>query len=100
MYRKKAAQCLAEGKKNEARECFQRCIEVTQKMAHEVIRELHRIGVDVLIAPYEADAQLTCLNKMNIAQIIITEDSDLILFGCTKVCLSYQTLLLFFRWIA
>jgi 5'-3' exonuclease len=85
MYRKKAAQCLAQGKKSEARECFTRCIDVTQKMAHDVIRALHDVGVDVLIAPYEADAQLTCLNKLNIAQIVITEDSDLILFGCKKV---------------
>ena len=38
MYKKKAAQCLLDGKRSEARECFQRCIEVTQKMAHEVIK--------------------------------------------------------------
>jgi exonuclease-1 len=85
LYRKKAAQCLAEGKKNEARECFQRCIECTPKMALEVIQAMHTLGVDVLVAPYEADAQLAYLNKINVAQIIITEDSDLILFGCEKV---------------
>ena len=85
MYRKKAAQCLAEGKRNEARECFQRCIECTPKMALEVIQAMHKIGVDVLVAPYEADAQLAYLNKINVAQIVITEDSDLILFGCEKV---------------
>jgi len=48
-------------------------------------KALHSIGVDVLVAPYEADAQLAYLNKVNIAQLIITEDSDLILFGCEKV---------------
>ena len=37
------------------------------------------------MAPYEADAQLAYLNKIDVAQIIITEDSDLILFGCEKV---------------
>jgi exonuclease-1 len=86
MYKKKAAQCLLEGKRNEARECFQRCIECTPQMALEVIKALHELGVDVLVAPYEADAQLAYLNKINIAQIIITEDSDLVLFGCEKVC--------------
>lgn len=85
MYKRKAAQCLSEGRRNDARECFQRCIECTPKMALEVIKALHEIGVDVLVAPYEADAQLAYLNKINIAQIIITEDSDLILFGCEKV---------------
>ena len=37
------------------------------------------------MAPYEADAQLAYLNKIGVAQIIITEDSDLLLFGCEKV---------------
>ena len=38
MYRKKASQCLKEGRANEARECFQRCIECTPQMALEVIK--------------------------------------------------------------
>lgn len=37
------------------------------------------------MAPYEADAQLAYLNKIKIADFIITEDSDLVLFGCQKV---------------
>lgn len=36
------------------------------------------------MAPYEADAQLAFLNK-TIADIVITEDSDLTLFGCDKI---------------
>lgn len=76
---------MIDGKRAEAREYFQRCIDVTQKMAHEVIKALHDLGVDVIVAPYEADAQLTYLNKINVAQFVITEDSDLILFGCEKV---------------
>lgn len=59
------------------------------------MKALHDMGVDVLVAPYEADAQLTYLNKMNIAHIVITEDSDLILFGCKKVCFKLNDLLLF-----
>ena len=54
-------------------------------MALDVIKALHAIGVDVLVAPYEADAQLAYLSKINVAQLIITEDSDLIPFGCDKV---------------
>ena len=48
-------------------------------------KALHAIGVDTLVAPYEADAQLAFLSRSNIAQIVITEDSDLIPFGCEKV---------------
>lgn len=42
-------------------------------------------GVDYVVAPYEADAQLAYLNKTGIVQAIITEDSDLLAFGCKKV---------------
>lgn len=46
-------------------------------------------GVDCLVAPYEADAQLAYLNKAGIVQAIITEDSDLLAFGCKKVLYYY-----------
>ena len=39
-----------------------------------------------MVAPYEADAQLAFLSKVGLAQAIITEDSDLLAFGCKKVC--------------
>ena len=52
-------------------------------------KALHAIGVDVCVAPYEADAQLAFLSKSNIAQLIVTEDSDLMLFGCEKVNTKY-----------
>ena len=45
-------------------------------------------GVDCIVAPYEADAQLAYLNKCGIAQLVITEDSDLVLFGCDRVCIA------------
>ena len=37
------------------------------------------------VAPYEADAQLAFLNLSGIAQVVITEDSDLIVFGSKSV---------------
>lgn len=43
------------------------------------------MGVDVIVAPYEADAQLAYLNRTRIADYVITEDSDLVLFGCHHV---------------
>ena len=50
-----------------------------------MIQACREKGVDCIVAPYEADAQLAYLNKTGIAQIIITEDSDLVLFGCDRV---------------
>ncbi|XP_072804663.1 exonuclease 1 isoform X2 [Vicugna pacos] len=83
----KGKQLLREGKVSEARECFTRSINITHAMAHNVIKAARSQGVDCLVAPYEADAQLAYLNKAGIVQAIITEDSDLLAFGCKKVIL-------------
>ncbi|KAJ8418300.1 hypothetical protein AAFF_G00140090 [Aldrovandia affinis] len=83
----KGKQLLREGKISEARDCFTRSINVTPAMAHDVIKAARTRGVDCVVAPYEADAQLAFLNKAGIAQAIITEDSDLLAFGCKKVIL-------------
>ncbi|XP_011378301.1 exonuclease 1 isoform X3 [Pteropus vampyrus] len=83
----KGKQLLREGKVSEARECFARSINITHAMAHRVIKAARSQGVDCLVAPYEADAQLAYLNKAGIVQAIITEDSDLLAFGCKKVIL-------------
>nr|XP_012606800.1 exonuclease 1 isoform X3 [Microcebus murinus] len=83
----KGKQLLREGKVSEARECFTRAINITHAMAHKVIKAARSQGVDCLVAPYEADAQLAYLNKAGIVQAIITEDSDLLAFGCKKVIL-------------
>lgn len=39
---------------------------------------------------YEADGQLAYLNKIAVAQFVISEDSDLILFGCKKIIFKLQ----------
>ncbi|XP_059533465.1 exonuclease 1 isoform X2 [Myotis daubentonii] len=83
----KGKQLLREGKVSEARECFTRCVNITPAMAHNVIKAARAQGVDCLVAPYEADAQLAYLNKAGIVQAIVTEDSDLLAFGCKKVIL-------------
>ncbi|NXP12254.1 EXO1 Exonuclease, partial [Thinocorus orbignyianus] len=83
----KGKQLLQEGKLSEARECFGRSVNITHAMAHEVIKAARARGVDCIVAPYEADAQLAYLNKTGMVQAIITEDSDLLAFGCKKVFL-------------
>ncbi|KAM7336573.1 hypothetical protein ACRRTK_005066 [Alexandromys fortis] len=83
----KGKQLLREGKVSEARDCFTRSVNITHAMAHKVIKAARALGVDCLVAPYEADAQLAYLNKAGIVQAVITEDSDLLAFGCKKVVL-------------
>ncbi|XP_034070913.1 exonuclease 1 [Gymnodraco acuticeps] len=83
----KGRQLLREGKLSEARDCFTRCVNITPSMAHNLIKVARARGVDCVVAPYEADAQLAYLTKSGLAQAVITEDSDLLAFGCKKVIL-------------
>ncbi|XP_063623166.1 exonuclease 1 [Cydia splendana] len=83
--KKRAAELLSLGKIEEARSYMRRSVDITHAMALSLIKECRKRNVDCIVAPYEADAQLAYLNIKNIAQLVITEDSDLILFGCNKV---------------
>ncbi len=38
-----------------------------------------------IVAPYEADAQLAYLERIGLADGILTEDSDLLVYGCQRV---------------
>ena len=73
------------GKNKEAFECFQKCVDVTPEMAYQVILALRQLKVEYIVAPYEADAQLTFLTMHGYVDAVITEDSDLIAYGCEKV---------------
>lgn len=42
-------------------------------------------SVPYVVAPYEADAQLAYLERIGLVDGIITEDSDLLVFGCRQV---------------
>ena len=75
-----------EGKQSDAMDYFRRCVDVTPEMALAFIKQLRREGVQAIVAPYEADAQLAYLVKEDIANFVITEDSDLLAFGCPRVC--------------
>ena len=50
-----------------------------------VIQACQDRNIDCIVAPYEADAQLAHLNLCGIADFVISEDSDLTLFGCQKI---------------
>ncbi|CDW54794.1 XPG I-region family protein [Trichuris trichiura] len=76
----------AEGKFKEAADCFRLATEVTFDMVVDVIKACQGLpNVSCLVAPYEADAQLCFLSQRRLVDVVISEDSDLIPFGCTKV---------------
>jgi exonuclease-1 len=76
---------LSEGKEEESRRIFRRALKITSKMINTCIEILKKLQVKVIIAPYEADAQIAFLCKNHIADFAITEDSDLIPFGVDQI---------------
>ncbi|RXW15314.1 hypothetical protein EST38_g10540 [Candolleomyces aberdarensis] len=75
----------AQGKHTQARECYIKCADVTPQMAYQLIKALRAERVSYIVAPYEADAQLAYLERIGIVDAILTEDSDLLVFGCRNV---------------
>ncbi|EPE26808.1 PIN [Glarea lozoyensis ATCC 20868] len=69
------------GKLQQAYAEFQKAVDVTPEMARQLIDELKITGVQYLVAPYEADAQMVYLERKGIIQGILSEDSDLLVFG-------------------
>lgn len=49
------------------------------------LKVLKQENVGYIVAPYEADAQMTFLAVSKQVDVVITEDSDLIAFGCPRV---------------
>ncbi|KAK7044840.1 Exodeoxyribonuclease 1 [Favolaschia claudopus] len=77
----------AQGKTSQAREHYVKSIDVTPQMAFQFIKALRAENVNYVVAPYEADAQLAYLERIGRVDGILTEDSDLLVFGCRTVLL-------------
>ncbi|KAI9034484.1 PIN domain-like protein [Hyaloraphidium curvatum] len=73
------------GQRDRAFEHFAASVDVSPAMAFQLIAALRKLGVAYVVAPYEADAQLAYLEKAGIVDAILTEDSDLLVFGCKRV---------------
>jgi len=66
--------------------------DVTPEFAYEFMKILKIYHVEYYVAPYEADAQLAYLSHINYIDFIITEDSDLLAYGCKCVLYKLGTL--------
>lgn len=83
--KKKVAALVAEGKNSQAYDVAKTAVEVTPRMVQEVIQELRTHNIEFIVSPYESDAQLTHLQRIGHVDAILTEDSDLLAFGCDSV---------------
>ncbi|EEY17144.1 exodeoxyribonuclease [Verticillium alfalfae VaMs.102] len=83
--KKLGMELLKAGKNSQAFAEFQKSIDVTPEMARNLIDELKKIHVEYVVAPYEADSQLVYLERQGIIGGILSEDSDLLVFGCKRL---------------
>ncbi|SPQ24681.1 37079799-8999-4fd9-b0ca-c92bfc951371 [Thermothielavioides terrestris] len=76
---------LRAGKPSQAYAELQKAIDVTPEMARHLIEELKKEEVPYVVAPYEADAQLVYLERQGLISGIVSEDSDLLVFGAKRL---------------
>ncbi|KAL2846986.1 hypothetical protein BJY01DRAFT_169365 [Aspergillus pseudoustus] len=73
------------GRTAEAYQELQKAVDVTPLMARQLIEELKKLDVQYVVAPYEADAQLVYLEQHGSIDGILSEDSDLLVFGAKRL---------------
>ena len=73
------------GRMPEAYQEFQKAVDVTPYMARQLIEELKTMKVQYVVAPYEADSQMVYLEQQGLIHGIISEDSDLLVFGAKRL---------------
>ncbi|KAG5517098.1 hypothetical protein RHGRI_037749 [Rhododendron griersonianum] len=73
------------GNNSAAYDCYQKAVDISPSVAYELIQVLKQQNVHYVVAPYEADAQMTFLAVSKQVDAVITEDSDLIAFGCPRI---------------
>lgn len=79
--KEKGIETLKTGNHKLAAEYFMKSVDVTPSMAKAVIDYLRSENIKYVVAPYEADPQMVYLEKLGLVDGIISEDSDLLIFG-------------------
>jgi 5'-3' exonuclease len=74
------AKCLRK-LKYECLNFYQRGLGVTHEMEKLCIAGLRKMGVTVIVAPFEADPQLAYLCHIGFCDGVMTEDSDIIVYS-------------------
>ena len=89
-HREKARALWRQGSTVASMEYYQRAVDITPEIAHGLVQELQRRGIQYVVAPYEADAQCAYLAHQGIVDVVLTEDSDLLAYGCPHVLFKFD----------
>ncbi len=84
-YLAQGKQLMEAGNAAAAEACFRKATSISWEMMRRFQSYLSKEGIEWLVAPYEADAQLAFLSRNGWVDAIVTEDSDLLAFGCGTV---------------
>jgi exonuclease 1 len=71
---------LEQGAIDEAHRMLEKSLDVTTEIAFTVLQIMQDRGIECIVSPYEADAQLGYLIKEGYIHAVISEDSDLIVY--------------------
>lgn len=80
-----SAKALLDGQHEKATSYLKRTISITPDMVNNICLALKQDGIEVIIAAYEADAELAYLSRINMVDVVVTEDSDTLVYGCKRV---------------
>ncbi|KAL1521826.1 hypothetical protein AB1Y20_021477 [Prymnesium parvum] len=77
-----AKKLMDSGERASASAAIRRSVSVTPEMGRQLINILQQRGIPYVVAPYEADAQIVFLVINGYCNAAISEDSDLLAYGC------------------
>eukprot|EP01083_Nonionella_stella_P215592 775821_1 len=80
----KSIQYYNKGDTDQATKFAQKAITITNKMIRGFMDQCNEHNIPFVCAPYEADSQLAYMFKSKQINFVITEDSDLLVFGATN----------------
>lgn len=73
------------GDANAAERYYQQAVSIDYGVIKSVVAMLEEMSLPYVMAPFEADPQLSYLCNHNLVDIVISEDSDLLAYGCEAV---------------
>jgi flap endonuclease-1 len=88
---KKKAQNKLKYAQNESEKLkyFKRTVHITRQQMNECMELLNLMGLPVIQAPEEADSQCAYLVKNNFADIVLSNDTDILVLGASRIITSF-----------